>query len=106
MLIRQERVYLCLGLLICILFSIGGARMTWPPLDGDAPAYFSPAVEFSLGRGLTNPTWLPPLNDSIDGPNGRRYIYHGFVYPLLIGWLGELAGAVPRRAWPRCIVLT
>jgi hypothetical protein len=70
-------------------------------LDGDAPAYFSPVVEFSQGRGLTNPTWLPPLDDSIDGPGGRRYIYHGFVYPLLIGWLGKLSGggATSCLAW-------
>ena len=64
----------------------------WPPLDGDAPAYFAPAVEFSQGRGLVNPVWLPPLDDSIDGPGGRRYIYHGFVYPLIIGWLGKING--------------
>ena len=73
-------------------FAFLAGLKTWPPLDGDAPAYFSPAVEFSQGRGLVNQVWLPPLDDSIDGAGGRRYVYHGFVYPLVIGWLGRISG--------------
>ena len=91
---REKQIKLCLigGVAATVLFAGLASLKTWPVLDGDAPAYFSPAVEFSQGRALTNPTWLPPLDESIDGPGGRRYIYHGFVYPLLIGWLGRFAG--------------
>jgi hypothetical protein len=61
-------------------------------MDGDAPAYFSPAVELARGGGFENSVWLPPLNDSIDGPGGRRFIYHGFLYPLFIGLAANLTG--------------
>ena len=89
---KQIKLYLIGGVAVAVLFAGLASLKTWPVLDGDAPAYFSPAVEFSQGRALTNPTWLPPLDESIDGPGGRRYIYHGFVYPLLIGWLGKFVG--------------
>lgn len=81
-----------LSAILCFGYAFFASIKVWPPLDGDAPAYFSPAVEFSQGRGLVNQVWLPPLDDSIDGPGGRRYTYHGLIYPLLIGWLGRLSG--------------
>ena len=77
---------------MCFGFAIFASIEVWPLLDGDAPAYFSPAVELSLDRGFRNGVWLPPLDDSIDGAGGRRYVYHGFVYPLIIGWLAKANG--------------
>ena len=75
---QEKKIKSCLsiGVVFAMVFAGLASLKTWPVLDGDAPAYFSPAVEFSQGRGLLNPTWLPPLDDSIDGPGGRRYIYH------------------------------
>ena len=100
---QEKKIKSCLsiGVVFAMVFAGLASLKTWPVLDGDAPAYFSPAVEFSQGRGLLNPTWLPPLDDSIDGPGGRRYIYHGLIYPLLIGWLGKVSGggAAPCVAW-------
>ena len=89
----KENLPLCIisGLLV-LAFSFLASFKSWPLLDGDAPYFMVPAPEFSEGRGLINPVWIPPLDDSVDGVGGRRYIYHGFLYPLLIGRLGAILG--------------
>ena len=74
------------------MYCVAAASKVWPIIDGDGPAYFPAAVEWSLGRPLTNPVWPPPLNDTIDGPGGRRFIYHGFLYPILVGGAARLGG--------------
>ncbi|MEX1049615.1 MAG: hypothetical protein WED15_08810 [Akkermansiaceae bacterium] len=76
----------------CAIFALFGAINFWPPLGGDAPAYFAPAVEMARGNNFENTVWLAPLNDSIDGAGGRRYIYHGFLHPLLVGLAARLTG--------------
>jgi hypothetical protein len=86
---------LILALALTALFCSAAAWKVWPVIDGDGPAYFPPAVEWSLGRPLTNPLWLPPLDDSIDGPGGRRYIYHGFLYQMIVGTTGRWLGGGP-----------
>ena len=83
------------SLTACALVCVRGAGALWPVIDGDGPAYFPPAVEWSLHRPLTNPVWPPPLNDSLDGPGGRRYIYHGFTYALVVGAIGRAFGGGP-----------
>lgn len=92
---QSSQAGLWLSLVACLIFVILSSIRVWPPLDGDASAYFSPAVELSLGRSFANPVWLPPLNDTIDGPGGTRYIYHGFLYPLTIGCLAKIFGGGP-----------
>lgn len=84
-------LYFISGLLV-LAFSFLASFKSWPLLDGDAPYFMVPALEFSEGRGLINPVWIPPLDESVDGVGGRRYIYHGFLYPLLIGRLGAILG--------------
>jgi hypothetical protein len=84
--------------LLCGIYCALAALKTWPILDGDAPAYFRAAVEWGEGRSLTNPLWLPPLDDSLDGPGGRRFTYHGFLYPLIVGSLARLAGGGPEAS--------
>jgi hypothetical protein len=76
----------------CALYCALAAAKTWPVIDGDGTAYFPAAVEWSEGRALTNPVWLPPLDDSIDGPGGRRFIYHGFLYAIVVGSIARTLG--------------
>jgi hypothetical protein len=83
---------LAAGALLAALYCAAAAARTWPLIDGDGPALFPPAVELSLGRPLTNPVWPAPLADSIDGPGGRRLVYHGFLYAVLTGTLGRALG--------------
>ena len=84
---------LAAGAACCVVFAIFGTLNVWPPMDGDAPAYFAAAVELSRGNAFENTVWLPPLDDSIDGPGGRRFIYHGFLHPLVVGTFGKVTGA-------------
>jgi len=86
------------GCLLSTFFCVAAATKMFPLIDGDGTAYFPAAVEWSLNRPFTNPVWLPPLNDSIDGPGGRRYIYHGFLNQLVVGDLGRTLGGGPRGA--------
>lgn len=83
------------GSMACAVYCLVAARKVWPPMDGDATAYFPPAIEWSEGREFTNPVWLAPLNDTIDGPGGRRYIYHGFLYSWMVGTLAKNVGGGP-----------
>ena len=78
------------------LFCVRAAVSVWPVVDGDSTAFFPAAVEWSMSRSLTNPLWMPPLNDSIDGPAGRRYTYHGFLYPLVAGAIARIFGNAPK----------
>ena len=80
------------AILVAGVYCAAAASKTWPIIDGDGPAYFPAAVEWSLGHPLTNPVWLPPLDDSIDGPGGRRFTYHGFVYARVVGGMAHLIG--------------
>src|SRR5262245_2906245 len=99
------RALLAIAWALATLFCIAAAVKTWPVIDGDGPAYFPAAVEWSAGRALTNPVWLPPLNDSLDGPGGRRYIYHGVLYQRLVGALARPFGGGPRAAVAAAYVL-
>ncbi|MCC7007729.1 MAG: hypothetical protein IT184_02840 [Acidobacteria bacterium] len=92
---RPWRASFALGVALCAAYCALAAASTWPLIDGDGPAYFPAAVEWSRGRGLINPVWLPPLNDTIDGPGGRRLIYHGFTYALVAGTVGRWLGGGP-----------
>lgn len=94
---RASILSLAAASILCGLFCVLASERTWPLIDGDGPAYFPPAVEWSLGRPLTNPVWLAPLDDSLDGPGGRRYIYHGFLYPVLIGSIARGFGGGARQ---------
>jgi hypothetical protein len=82
--------------LLAAAFCVAAAAAMWPSIDGDGPAYFPAAVEWGRHHALANPVWLPPLNDSIDGVGGRRYVYHGFVYQLVVGAAGRHLGASPQ----------
>jgi hypothetical protein len=87
---------LLLSLALTAAFCAVAAAKMWPLIDGDGPAYFPPVIEWSVGRPLTNPLWLAPLDDSIDGPGGRRYIYHGFLYALVVGGMARQLGGGAR----------
>jgi len=100
-----SRIALLLAGAAVIGYCVLAASKTWPLMDGDGVAYFPPVVEWSLKRPLTNPVWLPPLNDSIDGPNGRRYIYHGFLYSLAVGGLAQRLGGGPQATVAAAYVL-
>jgi hypothetical protein len=96
-----------LGVLLCTAFAVVGAVHVWPPMDGDSPAYFGTAVEVARGNSFENYAWPGLLEFEFDGPGGRRYVYHGFLYPLLVGELAWLSGGdVPAAvAWGYAIVL-
>ncbi len=100
-----SRLALLLAAAMAIGYCVLAAAKTWPLMDGDGVAYFPPVVEWSLNRPLTNPVWLPPLDDSIDGPGGRRYIYHGFLYSLAVGGLARRLGGGPQAAVAAAYVL-
>lgn len=87
---------LVLALALTAAFCAAASVKMWPLIDGDGPAYFPPVIEWSVGRPLTNPLWLAPLDDSIDGPGGRRYIYHGFLYALVVGGMARQLGGGAR----------
>src|SRR5262245_6842327 len=91
----SRRAALLLSLALAALYCILAANRLWPLIDGDGTAYFPPVIEWSVYRPLTNPVWLPPLNDSIDGPDGRRFIYHGFLYALVVGHISRQLGGGP-----------
>ena len=88
--LRENPPLIFVSGLLVMAFSFLASFKSWPLLDGDAPFFVVPALEFSEGRGLVNPIWIPPLDESVDGVGGRRYIYYGFLYPLLIGRLGAI----------------
>lgn len=83
------------GLFLCFLFVLESSRQMWPPLDGDGTILFPPAVEISLGRDLKSPVWVWPLDESIDGPGGRRLVYHGFLYQTMVGKVAAAFGGGP-----------
>ena len=80
------------GGLLALAFSTLASFKSWPLPDGDSPFFVVPAIEISESRGLVNPVWIFPLDESVDGLGGRRYTYHGFLYPLLVGRLGAILG--------------
>lgn len=95
------------GAILCAVFALVAAREVWPPMDGDGAMLFPPAVELARGNGLVNTPWVPPMNDTIDGPGGRRHISHGFLNQLLVGMAAAVTGgdAVQCVAWSHFIVL-
>jgi len=80
---------------VCLLFALEASRQIWPPLDGDGAILFPPAVEISLGRELKSPVWVWPLDESVDGPEGRRLVYHGFLYQMAVGEISAVFGGGP-----------
>lgn len=90
------RIAFATSVLACALFCGVAASMVWPIIDGDGTAYFPPAIQWSVDKPFVNPLWLPPLNDSIDGLGGRRYIYHGFLYQIVIGTAARAVGGGAR----------
>jgi len=94
------------GTILCVAFAAVAATQVWPPMDGDSAMLFPAAVELARGNGFVNTPWIPPLNDSIDGPGGRRYISHGFLNPLLVGLAARATGgdAPAAVAWLYVVV--
>ena len=74
--------------------ALAASRM-YPLVDGDGLYHFPVAVEWSLGRPLTNPLLLSVLHDPLSGPDGSRYTYHGFLYALLVGGAARALGGGP-----------
>jgi len=95
---HRTALALSISYFIAALYCVIAASNVWPAIDGDGAAYFTPAVEWSRGHALVNPVWLPPLNDSIDGSGSRRYVYHGFLYQMVVGKIGRSLGAAPGGA--------
>lgn len=87
------------GLFLCFLFALESSRQMWPPLDGDGAILFPPAVEISMGRDLKSPVWVWPLDESIDGPGGRRLVYHGFLYQMMVGKIAAAFGGGPAASF-------
>lgn len=87
------------GLFLCFLFALESSRQMWPPLDGDGAILFPPAVELSLDRELKNPVWVWPLDESIDGAGGRRLVYHGFLYQMMVGKIAAAFGGGPSASF-------
>lgn len=54
-----------------------------PPPFTDSAAFIPPAVEFQDGRGLRNPIY--PLADTLDSSGDARYLFHGPLFPWLLG---------------------
>ena len=88
-----------LGATVCFLFAVIAAANVWPPMDGDGAMLFPSAVELARGNGFVNTPWVSPMNDTIDGPGGRRHISHGFLSQLLIGLAASLTGGDS----PQCV---
>lgn len=83
-------------MLLCALFSVAAVKKVWPPLDGDAPAYFPAAVEISEGRPPKTPVWLSPFPSTLELFKENRFVGHGFVYPMAVGGIGWLFGGGAR----------
>lgn len=95
------------GAILCAVFALVAAREVWPPMDGDGAMLFPSAVESARGNGLVNTPWVAPMNDTIDGPGGRRHISHGFLNQLLVGMAASVTGgdAAQCVAWSHFVVL-
>jgi hypothetical protein len=89
------RAAFALASVLAALYCALASWRTWPPIDGDGTAFFPAAVEWSLSRPLANPLPSAPLDAAFDGPTGRRYVYHGFLYPMVVGQLGRSLGGGP-----------
>lgn len=84
------------GVFFCALFSSAAIIKVWPPLDGDAPAYFPSALEISEGRPLKTPVWLSPYPSTLEPFKENRFVGHGFVYQMVVGGIGWLFGGGAR----------
>jgi hypothetical protein len=62
----------------------------WPTGAQDSQFFLPPAVEYRTTGELVHPFWEKA--DEIDPTGQGRLVYHGFLFPLLVGSLAPSAG--------------
>lgn len=73
---------------VIAMVNITSAYRSLHILDGDSIAFYPPMVKFANTGEFIHPFW----GSEFDNKGTNRYLYHGFMYPLLvasIAWKGE-----------------
>lgn len=83
----QKKLYLPFFIVLASIISIF-ALMSWhhyPMLDGDPVAFLPYAINYAKEGFLYNPLWSSPR--VVDPENPTILTWHGFLYPMTLGWL-------------------